>query len=78
MGQIKDPSPSDIEKFVAQRNEEFFTAYDKSLAFPEYLQLKTYIRKKYDAELQKHFVNVKIKNDLITISNTQPVDVGQR
>ncbi|MGK5090781.1 hypothetical protein WDW89_02045 [Deltaproteobacteria bacterium TL4] len=78
MGNIKDPTVKDVEHFVQNRNDEYFNAYEKALLFPEFRLLKNFIRKKYNPELQKHFVNVKIKNDLLTIVKTKPVNVSAR
>lgn len=78
MGNITDPKASDIEKYVTERNEEYNKAYDKALAFPEYRHLRGYFKKKYNPELQKHFVNVKIKNDLISMSMITPINLSSR
>ena len=73
-----DAKAKDIEGFVTHRNEEYFKAYEKALLYPQYRVLKNYIRKKYTSELQTHFVNVKIKNDLLTIAKTKPVNLAER
>lgn len=78
MGNIKDPTPKEIERFATQKNDEYFNAYEKALAFPEYRHLRSYFKKKYNPELTKHFVNVKIKNDLISMSQVTPLDLGER
>ncbi|MBF0352241.1 MAG: hypothetical protein HQM11_14505 [SAR324 cluster bacterium] len=78
MGNITDPEPKDIEHFVLNRNDEFVNAYEKTLSFPEYRVIRNFIRKKYSAELQKHFLNVKIKNDLITIAQSSPINLSER
>ena len=76
MGNITNPTPKQIEKFTTTRNQEFMASYEKALTFAGVL--KTYFKKKYNRELQKHFVNVKIKNDLILFANTTPVNLAER
>lgn len=73
MGNIVDPTPQQIEQFTASKNEDYMAAYEKALNFAG--PLKTYFKKKYNPELQRHFVNVKIKNDLLSFAKTNPVDL---
>lgn len=76
LGNITPPTPSKIEDFIASRNEEYMAVYEKALNFVGLL--KVYFKKKYNAELQQQFVNVKIKNDLLTFAKTNPVDLAKR
>ncbi|MBF0277885.1 MAG: hypothetical protein HQM13_08845 [SAR324 cluster bacterium] len=76
MGNISNPTPQQIEKFTQSRNAEFMASYEKALTFAG--ALKTYFKKKYKPELQKQFVNVKIKNDLLQFANTEPVNLAER
>ncbi len=76
MGNVVEPTQDQIEQFVTSRNDEYMTSYDKALNFSG--PLKNFFKKKYNPELQKHFVNVKIKNDLIQMSNVTPVNLMER
>lgn len=76
LGNIIPPTPKKIEEFVASQNEEYMAVYEKALNFVGLL--KVYFKKKYNAELQQQFVNVKIKNDLLTFAKTTPVDLAKR
>ncbi|MBF0289690.1 MAG: hypothetical protein HQM14_17900 [SAR324 cluster bacterium] len=76
LGEIKGPTPSEIEQFVASKNDTYMDIYEKALMFAG--PLKMYFKKKYNPELQHHFVNVKIKNDLLNFAETEPVNLAER
>lgn len=76
MGNIVDPTPEKIEAFVSSKNNDYMVIYEKALTFAG--PLKTHFKKKYNPELQKQFVNVKIKNDLIAFTKITPIDLAKR
>ncbi len=76
LAEIQAPTPSEVEKFVASQNETYMGIYEKALTFAG--PLKTYFKKKYNPELQHHFVNVKIKNDLLKFAETVPINLAER
>ncbi len=76
MGYITNPMPEEIEKFIETQNKEYMASYERALTFAGVL--KIYFKKKYNPELQKHFVNVKVKNDLLQFAKTTPVNLSER
>ncbi len=76
MGDLQLPKQKDIQKYVAQRNEDYFAAYERALMFSPHL--KRFFKKKYSKEVETNFVNVKVCHDLFRLCETQPINIIQR
>ena len=76
LGNVTLPTASKIETFITAHSEEYMAVYEKALMFAGLL--KVYFKKKYNPELQAQFVNVKIKNDLVTLAKTTPMNLAER
>ena len=75
IGEIQLPREVEIQKYVQKKNEEYFASYEKALLLVPHL--RRFFKKKYSNEIEANFVNVKVYNDLLRLSKTQPIHIAQ-